>query len=133
MGIAGPNQSSEQIIGAFYDVYNELGSYFAEAVYRKAVIVALVARGRRVQCEVPIRVFFHGVDVGLYKADLIVDEAYVLELKTARAIDSAHEAQLLNLLRATPVEVGFIFNFGPQPAFKRMVLSNEHKMRVVPA
>ncbi len=58
----------------------------------------------------------------------MVNDKVILELKTARAIDSAHEAQLLNYLKATEYEVGLLFNFGPRPQFRRLRLDNEYKL-----
>src|SRR5438477_307595 len=62
-----------------------------------------------------------------FEPDVIVEDAVILELKSGRAIDPAHEAQLLNYLRATQIEVGLLLNFGPKPEFKRLVFDNERK------
>ena len=51
----------------------------------------------------------------------------IAELKSARAIDSAHLAQLLNYLKATEIEVGLLLNFGPKPEFKRLIFDNPRK------
>src|SRR5438045_3269539 len=100
------SELTEQIIGAFYEVYSELGAGFLESVYETALSIALVERGLRVVRQAPIEVWFHGRRVGLFRADIVVESAVLLELKAARALESAHTAQLLNLLRATSVEVG---------------------------
>jgi len=118
---------TERIIGVFYDVYNELGFGYLEAVYRRAMEVALEDAGLSVAREVPCEVVFRGRVIGVYKADLVVEDAVVLELKTARAIDPNHEAQLLNYLRGTSLELGVLFNFGHHPQFRRMILSNHVK------
>jgi len=118
---------TERIIGVFHDVYNELGFGYVESVYRRAAHIALADTGLAVAAEVPVEVIFRGRVVGLFKADLVVEDAVVVELKTARAIDPAHEAQLLNYLRGTRLEVGLLLNFGKQPSFRRLVLSNAHK------
>jgi GxxExxY protein len=115
------------IVGVFYDVYNELGFGFLESVYRKALRLALVQRGLAVSAEVPVSVFFRGVNIGDFRADLVVNDLILLELKTAERIVRAHEAQVLNYLRSTKFELGLILNFGPQPQIKRLVLDNERK------
>jgi GxxExxY protein len=111
----------------FYEVYNELGCGFLESVYEKAMAIALGAAGLRVSRQVGIEVWFRGQSVGDFRADEIVEDAVLLELKAARAIEPSHEAQLLNYLRATELEVGLILNFGPKPEFRRLVFANERK------
>ncbi|HUR54562.1 MAG TPA: GxxExxY protein [Gemmataceae bacterium] len=118
---------TRRIIGAFYDVYNELGHGFLEKVYQSALIVAPEDDGLQVCRSVPIPVFFRGRNVGDYIGDVLVEGAVYLELKAVRALDSSHEAQLLNYLRATPIEVGLLLNFGPKPQVKRLVYDNPRK------
>jgi GxxExxY protein len=120
---------THKIIGVFYEVYNELGYGFLESVYEKALAVALAQAGLRVERQLPIPVWFRGHQVGDFAADLLVEQAVLLELKAAREFDSSHEAQLLNYLRATSIEVGPLLNFGPKPQFKRIVFDNERKSR----
>jgi GxxExxY protein len=83
--------------------------------------LALLAKGLSVETESPITVFFRGENVGDFRADLLVEGCILLELKTAEAIVKAHEAQLLNYLRSTDLELGLIFNFGPKPQFPATV------------
>src|SRR5262245_47646772 len=118
---------TELIIGVFYSVYNELGFGFLESVYRKALHMALVEKGLRVEAEVPVPVFFRGVNVGDFRADLVVNQCVLLELKTAETIVIAHEAQLLNYLRATALEIGLILNFGPKAQVRRLLFDNDRK------
>lgn len=115
------------ILKVFYEVYNELGCGFLESVYEKAMAIALGAAGLRVNRQVGIEVWFRGQSVGDFRADEIVEGAVLLELKAARAIEPAYEAQLLNYLKATELEVGLILNFGPKPEFRRLVFANERK------
>ncbi len=124
---------TEKIIGIFYDVFNELGHGFLESVYQSAMEIALRDAGLRVEREVAIPVWFRSRDVGNFKADLLVEGCVLLELKTAQAIDRAHEAQLMNYLRATEIEVGLLFNFGSKPQFRRFAFENARKkIRVHP-
>lgn len=118
---------TDKIIGAFYDVYNELGYGFLESVYEEALAIALQEAGLRVQRQVSITVWFRGQDVGDFRGDLLVDGAVLLELKAGRTLDKAHEAQLLLYLRATEIEVGLLLNFGEQPQFRRLLFDNERK------
>lgn len=116
------------IIGAFYDVHRELGHGFLESVYERAMMIALGRRAVRVERQAPVSVYYDGVNVGDYLADLLVDNRVIAEVKASRAIDPKHEAQLLNYLRATSIEVGLLLHFAPQPAFRRLIVSNDGKM-----
>ena len=120
---------TERIIGCFYDVYNELGFGFIESVYENSLCIALRERGFEVHQQIAIPVWFRGSSVGDFDADVMVNKLVLLELKTARAIEQAHLAQLMNYLKATDIEVGLLLNFGPRPAFKRVVFGNERKLR----
>lgn len=115
---------TRQIIGAFYDVYNSLGLGLVEAVYQRALPVALGARGVQCQREVPLTVWFKGVNVGEYRADLVVEGKVIVESKVALKIVPIHEIQLVNYLRASKIAVGLILNFGPQPTFRRLLLTS---------
>lgn len=118
---------TQKIIGVFYEVYNELGHGFLESVYEEAMLIALTERGLRTGQQVPTPVWFRGRKVGDFKADVFVEGAVILELKAARAIEPLHEAQLLNYLRATDIEVGLLLNFGVKPQFKRLAFDNDRK------
>ena len=118
---------TRKIIGVFYDVYNELGYGFLESVYEEAMAIALRQAGLGVEQQVSLKVKFRGEIVGDFRADLVLERAVILELKAASALDPAHEAQLLNYLRATEVEIGLLLNFGPTPQFKRLAFANTRK------
>ena len=115
------------IVEVFYAVYNELGHGFLEAVYEEALVLALMQAGFTVSRQVATPIWFRGQKIGDYKADLIVNNSVLLELKTVRAIEPVHEAQVLNYLRATEIEVGLLLNFGEAPAFRRFVFGNSRK------
>lgn len=115
------------LIGAFYDVYNELGVGFLEEVYERAMELALSELGLEVRSQVAVPVWFRGHQIGDYIADLLVEGVVIVELKAARGIDPAHESQLLNYLRATAVEVGLLLNFGPKPEVRRRIFDNDRK------
>lgn len=118
---------TSKIIGVFYSVYNELGYGFLESVYESSFAIALREVGLGVEQQFPIPVRFRGREVGVFKADLLVERSVIVELKAARDLDGSHEAQLLHYLRATDVEVGLLLNFGLRPQFKRLLFDNDRK------
>jgi GxxExxY protein len=118
---------TEAIIRAFYDVYNELGHGFLESIYEEAMFRVLKNNGVSVQRQYPLSVWFRGEQIGDFRADLIVAENVIVELKAVKSLESFHEAQLLNYLRASDLEVGLLLNFGPSPKLKRLVFANEKK------
>lgn len=112
---------TEQIIGAAFDVYNELGHGFLERVYQRAMQVELQRRGLNAEIEKRIQVKYKGAIVGDYDADLLVD-GVIVEIKVAKNYNSEDEPQLLNELKATGTKVGMLVNFGrTRVEFKRMV------------
>ena len=118
---------TDKIIKAFYEVYNELGHGFLESVYERSLEIALNSFGLRVNRQIQIPVWFRGKPVGDFTADMLIENCVLLELKAARALDSSHQAQLLNYLRATEIEIGLLLNFGLKPEFKRLIFDNPRK------
>ena len=101
-------------------------------MYENSLRLALSEAGLFVPPKKLLDVWFRGVIVGTFEPDVTVENLVILEIKAARGIDPAHEAQLLNYLRATEIEVGLLLNFGPKPEFKRMVFDNERKRTIGP-
>lgn len=118
---------TEQVLAAFYDVYNELGFGFLEQVYQNALYKELGCRGLLCNALYPIDVIYKGDVVGKYIADIIVEGKVILELKAVKELSEAHEMQLQNYLKATEIEVGLLLNFGARPEFKRKVFANNIK------
>lgn len=118
---------TEKIIGIFFNIYNELGHGFVESVYEQAFSVALAENEIFFQRQIAVPVWFHDHQIGDFRADLLVDNKVIVELKTGRGIDPAWEKQLLNYLRATEIEVGLLLNFGPDAQFRRYIFENEKK------
>ena len=118
---------TERIIEAFYRVYNNLGYGFLEKVYENALLIELAKMGIQAIAQCPIRVLYDGQAVGEHFADIIVNDCIIVELKAARTITSEHEAQLLNYLKATEIEVGLVMNFGPKPEVRRRAFDNSRK------
>lgn len=118
---------THKIINVFLDVYNELGHGFLESVYQRSLGLALVSAGIEVRNHVRIPVWFRGQRVGMFEGDMLVDNAILIELKTARCLDLSHSSQLMNYLRATEIEVGLLLNFGVKAEFKRLLFENSRK------
>jgi GxxExxY protein len=118
---------TDEIIGIFYDVYNELGYGFLEKVYQNAMYYALIERGFKVEAKPKVNVFFREKIVGSYEPDLLVESKITLELKAIELLHPNNERQLLNYLKGTEIEVGLLFNFGIKPQFTRKVFTNENK------
>jgi len=120
---------TDVIIKTFYEVYNELGYGFLERVYQNSMFLELRNKGFIVEAQKKIKVYYKGIEVGQYYADLIVENSVILELKAADSIAPAFENQILNYLRGTNCEVGLLLNFGKKPEFKRKVFENSRKIR----
>jgi GxxExxY protein len=118
---------TEKIIKAYYKVYNTLGFGFLEKVYENAMSIELRKSGLRHSKQYPIDVYYDEEKVGSYFADIIVVNDVIIELKAAESLCEEHEAQLINYLKATDVEVGLLLNFGKEPEIRRKVFSKEFK------
>ena len=111
---------THRILEACFEVSNELGAGFLESVYEKALVIALREKGLKAEAHVPQRVAFHGQIVGNFYADILVENAVILELKAVRALLPEHQAQILNYLKATGVDVGMLINFAkPRLEYRR--------------
>ncbi|WP_166925260.1 GxxExxY protein [Flavobacterium poyangense] len=122
---------TECIIKTFYEVYNELGYGFLEKVYQNSLYVELRSKGLKVEAQKRINVYYKGIVVGEYYADLIVEDLIILELKASDCIVKDFENQILNYLRGTDCEVGLLLNFGKKPEFRRKIFENYRKIRTV--
>ena len=118
---------SDEIIYWFYEVYNTLKYGFLEKVYKNALYLDLTNAGLLCETEKQIDVYYKEKRVGVYYADIVVENKIILELKTSESICKEHEYQLSNYLRATDYEVGYILNFGKKPEFKRILFTNDRK------
>lgn len=121
------NDLTEQIIKAFYTVYSALGYGFLEKVYVTALLIELKKMGILAQHQGPILVYYDGKVVGEYFADIVVHECIIIEVKAVKNLMVEHEAQLLNYLKASKLEVGLLLNFGPKPEVKRKIFDNDKK------
>lgn len=112
---------TQDIIGACYEVYNELGWGFAEIVYAEALALVLEARGVSFSREQVLHVYFRRRVIGVFRADFVVDQRVIVELKACNRIQPSHEAQLINYLRGSGLQVGLLFNFGQKPEVRRLI------------
>lgn len=119
------SELTEKIIKAFYKVYNTLGYGFLEKVYENALFIELESIGLNIKKQEPIKVYYEEKEVGVYFADLIVNNTIIIELKAAESFCEENELQLVNYLKATEIEVGLLLNFGKKPEVKRKVYSNK--------
>ena len=103
---------TERIIGSAMKVHQALGPGFLESVYVKALAHELSKAGLQVECQRSIKVIYDGVEVGDFLADMLIQDAVLIESKAVRALAQAHEVQLVNYLTATGLEIGLLLNFG---------------------
>jgi GxxExxY protein len=104
---------THKIIGAAYQVYNQLGFGFLESVYHKAMLIEISKDNLKVESEKPLNVFYDDQVVGEFNADLFVENTVVVELKSVQNLVKDHEVQLVNYLNALRKEIGLLINFGP--------------------
>ena len=112
---------TDKIIACVYDVYNKLGFEFSEKVYENAMMIKLSQKQLSSIQQAPINVHFEDQLVGEYFADIFVDNKIIVELKAVSVLSKAHEAQLINYLKATNVRVGLLINFGEKLKIVRRV------------
>jgi len=126
-GILKHAEITETIIKGFYEVYNELGSGFLESVYENALDIVLREYGLKVERQKDVPVCFRGVVVGEFKPDIFLNDKVIVEIKAVESLLPIHEAQLINYLKATHIEVGILLNFGKRPESKRFAYDNRRK------
>ncbi|MDR3198286.1 MAG: GxxExxY protein [Planctomycetaceae bacterium] len=105
---------TSKIINSAFQVSKQLGFGYQESVYQKSMVIELTKRGLNAQMEVPITVYYDNQPVGDFYADIVVDNAVIIELKSIQQLAVIHEVQLVNYLVATKTEVGLLLNFGPK-------------------
>ncbi|HEX4139250.1 MAG TPA: GxxExxY protein [Candidatus Methylacidiphilales bacterium] len=108
------NALARQIIGLAMKVHRTLGCGFVETVYRNALAIELRKAGLKFETHPTISVIYEGTEVGIFQADLIIEDKLIVELKAASALTDDHSAQLVNYLTATKIEEGLLLNFGAQ-------------------
>jgi GxxExxY protein len=109
-----------KIIECFLRVYNKLDVGMLESVYRNALVVELSRHGLNARTEVPINVVYHGVEVGFFRMDLLVEEKIAVEVKSTDLLPPIAKRQLLNYLRVSRLDVGLLLHVGPKPTCHRL-------------
>lgn len=113
---------SKKIIGAAIEVHRELGPGFLECIYEEALKVEFTEHGLHYEAQKEIRIKYLGVDVGLHRLDLLVENQIIVELKAVKELTDVHFSQLRSYLKATGLKVGLLFNFAkPTLEIKRVV------------
>jgi GxxExxY protein len=120
---------TQKIIKAAHNVHNELGHGFLERVYHNAMVLELRKMGLDVASEKPISVYYDGQTIGEYFADIVVADKVILEIKAVQAVNPAHEAQLVNYLKATSIDVGLLLNFGGSLEVKRKIFKTARQRK----
>jgi len=116
-------ETTEKILGASFKVLNTLGAGFLEKVYENALSIELRRGGFAVENQKVFHIGYEGTIVGEYLADLVVGGKVIVECKAAINLDSIHEAQLINYLKASSLHVGLLINFGrPKLQYRRLVV-----------
>ena len=118
---------TRRIIEIFYKVYNALGYGFLEKVYENALRIEFGKSGLAVEPQAPIKVHYAQQIIGEYYIDLLVEDCVIVEIKAVKSLLKEHEAQLLNYLKASKMEVGLLLNFGPKPEITRKIFDNHRK------
>ena len=104
---------THKIIGAAYQVFNQLGFGFLESVYQKAMVIELGKSDLDVEAEKPLKVYYGDQIVGDFYVDLFVEDEIIVELKSVQNLSKEHEVQLVNYLNGLKKEIGLLINFGP--------------------
>jgi GxxExxY protein len=118
---------SRAVIGAFFEVYNEMGYGFTEFLHAQGMQVELLSRGLNLAREVPVPVRMKGCVIGEQRMDMVVEDKLIVEIKSTEYLPKTARRQLYNYLRCTDLEVGLLLHFGSKPWFQRQVLSNKNK------
>ena len=121
---------TDEILHAFYQVHYKLGFGFLEKVYKNALFLELKEIGLKCETEKPINVYYKEKVVGVFYADIIVEDRVILELKAVESICKDHEYQLINYLKACDLEVGLLLNFGKKAELKRLIYTNDRKQLI---
>ncbi len=114
---------TKDIIDSAYKVHNSLGCGLLEKVYGNALAWDMDLKKRKVLLQKEFKVIYQGKEVGIYYADLVVEDKVIVEVKSVERLDDVHRAQLMNYLRISGIRVGLLINFSrPKPEYERFVV-----------
>ena len=118
------NKLTEKVIGCAFKVSNALGCGFLEKVYERALVHELRKAGLHVQAQYPIIIYYDGIIIGNFFADILVEDCILIELKALKNLDNSHKAQCLNYLKATNLNLCLLINFGNPRVEINRIISN---------
>jgi GxxExxY protein len=124
---------TEKIIGSAYTVHNELGSGFVEKVYENALAIELRRSGHAVEQQKPVIVKYKDALAGEFVADLLIDNAVLVEIKAVKGLTAEFESKLIHYLKATRVEVGLLLNFGESVQVRRKIYTPSKEKSASPS
>lgn len=114
---------TKEIIDSAFKVHNALGCGLLEKVYGNALVWDLELKNRKVEAQRSFKVVYRDKEVGTYYADLVLDDAVIVEVKSVEKIDDIHRAQLINYLRISGMRVGLLIDFSrPKLEYERLVV-----------
>ena len=116
---------TEKIIGGAFEVHKFLGNGFQEVIYQRALAYEMRIAGLEFNREIEQEIFYKDLEepIGTRRADFVVQEKILVELKAVKELEDDHLAQALNYLKAYKLEIGLLINFGGRSLkFKRLIL-----------
>jgi len=113
----------KEIVNVFYKVYNRLGHGFLEKVYKEAMLIELKKEGIPSLSQSEMRVFYEGTMIEEYNVNILVDNKIIVKVKAGESLAKENEAQLLDYLKASNIEVGLLVNFGTKLEVKHKVFN----------
>ena len=126
---------TEKIIGASFEVHKFLGNGFQEVIYQRALAYEMRQAGLEFQREIEKDIYYKELDepIGTRRADFVVENKVLVELKALTKLEDVHLAQALNYLKAYRLEIGLLINFGSKSLeFKRLILSQKSAKSINP-
>ena len=125
------SELTRDVIAGFYRTFSAFGFGFLEPVYRRALTVELRHAGLAVEKEVAFELFHLGEWIGRYRADLIVQQQLIVEVKTGPSLDAHAIPQVLNYLTVTKLPLGLVLYFGPKPKVKRVIRDSTREYPII--
>ncbi|MCX6640754.1 MAG: GxxExxY protein [bacterium] len=122
---------TEKIIGCAMKVHSNLGNGFQEIIYQRCLAIEFEAVGLKHQREAEIPIFYKGQDVGSRRADFIVEDKILVELKAISELNDSHFAQIINYLEAYHQEIGLLINFGEKSLVFRRFINDQPSPRLM--
>lgn len=112
---------TDKVIRCFYNVFDSLRGGFLESVYENSLMVEFRHMGIAAENQKDLNVYYRNELVGEFRADIVVEEKILIEIKAVNRLLPIHEAQLINYLKSTSIKIGLLVNFGERLEFKRKI------------